>query len=239
MTWLRRALLALGALGLAFAFGFAGAWYLGGGSDAAREGSQGLAGGLERPPGGAFLLSDHEGRAVDSSALGQQHLLLYFGYTQCNDACPVAMQAITEALSQLGPAELAQLAPLFVTIDPAIDSSPELARYLENFHPAFRGLTGEAEAIAAAASAYQVGFEREAREDEAGLRVIDHGTSIYLMAPDGSFLRKFDYRVAPDRLVEVLRTYLAGLPGRESRLEALPRPRFTKAKPPRISAVPA
>lgn len=212
MRRLRQAVLVVAAVALAFAFGLAGSWYFGAGSDGSREGSQGLAGGLasglERPPGGAFLLSDHQGRAVDSRALEHLHLLLYFGYTQCNDACPIAMQTMSEALAGLGVEERAGLAPLFVTIDPALDSGPQLARYLESFHPSFRGLTGEAEAIAAAAAAYQVGFERTARQDESGLRLIDHGTSIYLMAPDGGFLRKFDYRVTPQRLVEVLRSYL-------------------------------
>ncbi|GAB5467313.1 MAG: hypothetical protein Kilf2KO_03430 [Rhodospirillales bacterium] len=198
---------------LAFLFGLAGSWYLTQPDGGPREGSHGvgnsLAGGLESPPGGAFVLSDHEGKLVDSSALGERHLLLYFGYTQCNEACPVALWAMGQALEQLTPAEVARLAPLFVTIDPALDSGPALAAYLEGFHPALRGLTGEAEAIAAAAAAYKVGYDREAQQDEEGFRVIDHGTSLYLMAPDGDFLRQFDYRVEPDRLAEVLRRYLA------------------------------
>ncbi len=198
-----------GLLLLAGLIGMAAAWYLQADSRHAREGSQGLAGGLERPPGGPFVLSDHEGRPVDSGALGERFLLLYFGYTQCNDACPVAMAAMSEALAALPDGEAARLAPLFVTIDPLLDTGPDLSRYLESFHPAFRGLTGEAEAIAAAAAAYRVAYDPEAREDEDGLRLIDHGTSIYFMAPDGSFLRQFDYRVAPERLAEVLRGYLA------------------------------
>ncbi len=198
-----------GAVVLAALMGLAGAWYLESDSRHASEGSQGLAGGLERPPGGPFVLSDQEGRLVDSQALGERFLLLYFGYTQCSDACPIAMAAMSESLESLPDDQAARLAPLFVTIDPLLDTGPELARYLESFHPAFRGLTGEAEAIAAAAAAYRVAYDPQAREDETGLRVIDHGTSIYLMAPDGSFLRQFDYRVAPDRLAEVLRGYLA------------------------------
>ncbi len=208
MRRFRLALVVLAAMGLAFAFGMAGAWYLGGGGQQAREGSQGLAGGLERAPGGAFLLNDQFGQAVDSTALGERHLLLYFGYTQCNEACPLAMRTISEALRRLSAEQLAGLAPLFVTIDPEVDTADELARYLQNFHPAFRGLTGVAEAIAAAAAAYQVAFDRVAREDESGLRTIDHGSSLYLMAPDGAFLRKLDYRVTPERLAGVLRGYL-------------------------------
>ncbi len=210
MRRLRQALLLLGALALAFAFGLAGAWYLGGGSREAGEGSQGLAGGLERAPGGAFLLSDQDGLAVDSTDLGGRYLLIYFGYTQCNDACPIAMQAMSEAVGLLEEAEASRLQPLFVTIDPEVDQGPQIARYLESFHPAFRGLTGEAEAIAAAAAAYRVPYDRAAREDASGLRVLDHGTAIYLMAPDGSYLRKFDYRVSPERLAEVFRAYLGG-----------------------------
>ncbi|MEO1192469.1 MAG: SCO family protein [Pseudomonadota bacterium] len=202
--------LAAGAalLVLAFAFGLAGAWYAGQLGGTAREGSHGLAGGLERPPGGGFVLSDHTGKLVDSSAMGERHLLLYFGYTQCNEACPIALWAMSEAVSRLSPEEAERVAPLFITIDPLLDNGPALAAYLEGFHPALRGLTGEADAIASAAAAYRVAYDETAQIDEEGFRVIEHGTALYLMAPDGDFLRQFDYRVTPERLAEVLKVYL-------------------------------
>jgi len=209
MGRLRLAAAILGALGLAFLFGLAGAWYLGNGADGSGEGSQNLAGGLERPPGGRFVLSDQEGRPVDSAALGDRYLVLYFGYSQCSDACPVAMAGISGALDRLGPAELSRVAPLFVTIDPLVDQAPQLAAYLEGFHPALRALTGEAEQVAEAAAAFRVGYDPEAAESESGLRIIEHGTFIYLMGPDGAFLRRFDYDVASERLAEVLRGYLS------------------------------
>lgn len=213
MHRVRQAGLLLGALALAFLFGLAGAWYLGRGDAPPGEGSQGIAGGLERPPGGSFLLTDQEGRAVDSADLGGRYLLIYFGYSQCSDACPVALSAIAAALDCLSAAELARLVPLFVTLDPAADDAAQLADTIEAYHPAFRGLTGEADAVARAAAAYRVGYEREARRGDAGERLIEHSSLIYLMAPDGAFLRQFDYRVDPARLAEVLRGYLAAPEG--------------------------
>lgn len=206
--WRLAGLVSVG-IAAAFLFGLAGAWYLGGDSHQRREGSQGLAGGLERPPGGAFALSDQEGRPVASADLAGRYLLVYFGYSQCSDACPLAMAAMSGAVARLPAEQVARLAPLLVTLDPLVDDGEQLSRYLENFHPAFRALRGEAEEVAAAAAAFRVAYDPEAREDALGRRVIDHGASIYLMGPDGAFLRQFDYRVDPDRLAEVLSGYLA------------------------------
>ena len=53
-------------------------------------------------------------------------MLVYFGYTNCPDECPLTLQKMATALEKLGP--LAdKVAPLFITVDPARDTPARLA----------------------------------------------------------------------------------------------------------------
>ncbi len=105
--------------------------------------------------GGPFQLTDDHGRPVTDADYRGRWMLVYFGYTNCPDACPLTLQKLTAALKDLGP--LAErLAPVSITVDPARDTPRQLANYLENFDTRIVGLTGSSQRIAAVAKAYRV-----------------------------------------------------------------------------------
>jgi protein SCO1 len=83
-------------------------------------------------------LIDHKGRHVTDAAYRGRWMLVFFGYTDCPDECPVTLQKMANALNSLGP--LAdRIAPLFITVDPVRDTPARLAGYLTNFGPASSG----------------------------------------------------------------------------------------------------
>jgi len=103
--------------------------------------------------GGPFHLVDDKGHTVTDADYRGRWMLVFFGYTNCPDECPLTLQKMAAALGKLGP--LAdKVAPLFVTVDPARDTPARLASYLENFDARIVGLTGTDEQIASAAKAY-------------------------------------------------------------------------------------
>ena len=53
--------------------------------------------------GGPFDLIDHKGRAVTDAAYRGRWMLVFFGYTECPDECPVTLQKMAGALKSLGP----------------------------------------------------------------------------------------------------------------------------------------
>ncbi|OZB40504.1 MAG: hypothetical protein B7X48_04915 [Acidiphilium sp. 34-60-192] len=55
--------------------------------------------------------------------------LVYFGYTNCPDICPLTVADIVKIIGSLGP-DGAKLRFLFVTVDPERDTAPILAKYL-------------------------------------------------------------------------------------------------------------
>ena len=91
--------------------------------------------------GGPFSLIDQDGRALSSADFRGTTMLIYFGYTNCADACPLdtqAMSIVVDALDRRGIA----VAPLFITVDPARDTPGRLKEFLAPFGSRIIGLTG-------------------------------------------------------------------------------------------------
>lgn len=74
------------------------------------------------------------GGTTTLATLQRGHLMLvYFGYTHCPDVCPTTMADVGIALRQL-PAQIQQATQVvFVTSDPARDTTPVMRAWLANF----------------------------------------------------------------------------------------------------------
>jgi cytochrome oxidase Cu insertion factor (SCO1/SenC/PrrC family) len=156
--------------------------------------------------GGPFRLTDDKGHEASNADYRGRWMLVYFGYSDCPDDCPLTLQKMSVALKQLGP--LAdRLAPLFVTVDPARDTPARLARYLGNFDPRITGLTGSDAQIAAAAKAYRV-YYAPAEHEKSGTDLVGHSTFLYLMDPAGKFAALLPSDIDADKLAATLRAKL-------------------------------
>src|SRR5690349_22498817 len=67
--------------------------------------------------------------------------LLFFGYTNCPDVCPLHMSNIGAALKKMPPNVADQVKLVFVTTDPARDGGGALRSCLHHFDNRFIGLT--------------------------------------------------------------------------------------------------
>ena len=154
-------------------------------------------------PGGPFTLVDHTGRTVTDLDFRGKFMLITFGYISCPDICPTIMGRISVALDLLGE-RTRDLQPVFVTLDPERDGPERLASYVNFFHPAFIGLTGNQDQIAAAADRYLVHFEKVyetgTETDPDAYYSVDHSAFIYLIGPDGNYLDVFAHRARPEDL---------------------------------------
>src|SRR5262249_46676527 len=98
----------------------------GGTTSASAEDTLSVSGGVST--GGPFELTDEKGHRVTDTDYRGRWMLVFFGYTNCPDECPLTLQRMAAALKDLGP--LAEkIAPLFVTVDPARDTPGALANY--------------------------------------------------------------------------------------------------------------
>jgi protein SCO1/2 len=156
--------------------------------------------------GGPFHLTDDKGHAVTDADYHGRWMLIFFGYINCPDECPLTLQKMAAALGKLGPSA-DKMAPLFITVDPARDTPARLASYLENFDARIIGLTGSDAQIAEAAKVYRV-YYSPARHEESGADLVDHSTFLYLMNPAGKFDTLLPSDVDADKLAATLRTKL-------------------------------
>ena len=134
--------------------------------------------------GGPFALTAGDGRAVTDQSFRGRYVLLYFGYTSCQDVCPVTLSALAGALDTLGP-QAARVQPLFVTVDPERDTPDVVRRYVEAFTPRLVGLTGTPGQIRQMEQSYRV--TSTIHPGMPGYTV-DHSSVLYLLGPDGRYL---------------------------------------------------
>ena len=148
------------------------------------------------PIGGPFTLTDDKGHAVTDADYRGRWMLVFFGYTNCPDECPLTLQKMAAALNALGP--LADgIAPLFMTVVPGRDTPGRLVEYLGNLDSRIVGLTGSDEQIAAATRAYRV-YYAPAEHEQSGADIVSHSTFLYLMNPSGKLDALFPQDISDD-----------------------------------------
>jgi protein SCO1/2 len=174
-VYLALAVLALVALGVA-------AYSLG----VLVRGAPGLHGTELEPPAaiGDVTLEAASGDAVRLADYGGRYLLLFFGYANCPDVCPLTMARLGSIYRALGEPEGLQVA--MVTVDPARDTPALIDAYAKRFHPEFDGLGGSPEQIAAAAERFYVGY----RDDGQGETI--HSSQVLLMDRGSRFWRVYN-----------------------------------------------
>ncbi|MCB2046587.1 MAG: SCO family protein [Novosphingobium sp.] len=140
----------------------------------------------------SFALPDAEGLQRTSQDFVGKHLLVFFGFTNCPDVCPTTLAEVAQVMDKLGD-DAALVQPLFISIDPERDRRLGLAEFTAAFHPSIIGLAGDDAQTRAAADSFRIYF---AREDDAAAPdgyTMSHSPALYLIGPEGDWLRQFTY----------------------------------------------
>jgi cytochrome oxidase Cu insertion factor (SCO1/SenC/PrrC family) len=141
--------------------------------------------------GGPFTMTDQDGRRVSEKDFLGKFMLVFFGYTYCPDVCPTELHVMSAAVAQLGKAA-DTIRLVFVTVDPERDTPEVVKSYVENFAGDMIGLTGSPEDVAAIAKAYRVYYQKTPIAGSTDY-MMDHSSIVYLMGPDGKFVKHFTY----------------------------------------------
>jgi protein SCO1 len=133
----------------------------------------------------AFNMMDaNTGKPATQAAFKGKFTLLYFGYTQCPDVCPLTLQRVAQVFDKLGK-DAQHFRFLFVTVDPHRDTAPVLKQYTEAFSPLFIGLRGDDNAIARLARRYRIAYSVTPATKSHPYEVT-HSSAIYIFTPDGA-----------------------------------------------------
>jgi protein SCO1 len=129
---------------------------------------------LQGSDGKQVSLRDHLGKVV----------ILEFGYTFCEEVCPVTLARLTEVYKKLGSAAH-DVQLIYVTVDPERDSPERLREHLTAFNPAFLGATGAPGDLKAVQTAYGVVAKQVVSPNQALKYAVDHSSSLYLIDRQG------------------------------------------------------
>lgn len=154
-----------------------------------------------------FTLVDQHGQPF---RLGEQRgkvVLLFFGYTQCPDVCPITLSVWQQVETALGE-QAARVRFAFVTVDPERDTPERLALHLGAFSPNFVGLTGSAAELEAVYAAYGVVHEKEMLPGSAAEYTVAHTASAFVIDPDGRWRLRETYGTTAEEIVHDVRVLL-------------------------------
>lgn len=161
--------------------------------------------------GGTFEMTDQDGRRVSDKDFLGKYTLYYFGYTYCPDVCPAELQVVSAALNEV-PNAADTFKVAFVSIDPARDTPQVMKDYVQNFWPGTVGLTGSDEDVRQMAGKFRVYYNKvtDGKNASTDDYLMDHSSIVYLMGPDGKFIRHFAYGTPADEIADALKAVTKG-----------------------------
>jgi protein SCO1/2 len=154
-----------------------------------------------------FNLSGDSG-LVRLSDLRGKLVVIYFGYTFCPDICPATLSKINKALERLGK-DADQVSVVMVTVDPERDTAEKLGAYVRRFNPAFIGLSGSADQIAAVAKEFGIFYEKKEVSTSAKY-LVDHTASVLVLDGEGRISLIWPYEIEVADMASDLRVMLKG-----------------------------
>lgn len=158
------------------------------------------------PIGGPFNLVNTQGDVVSEQDLLGHYTMLFFGFTYCPDICPTTLALAANAYDALPAKKQNKLNVTMVSVDPKRDTLEHLYNYVTAYHPDFSGWTGSKEQIDDMVKAYLVYYTIMPPADatQPNDYLVNHSGYLYLMGPDGSYIKHFPHEISADELATQL-----------------------------------
>lgn len=112
--------------------------------------------------------------------------LLFFGFTNCPDICPVHAANVAAVYRTLSWEDRQRTQFVFVTTDPDRDTLPAIRAWLDRFDPSFIGLRGPTEAVDSVLATLLAAPTVLTEPDSAGNYEVMHYAGVYVIEPDDS-----------------------------------------------------
>ena len=157
-----------------------------------------------------FTLTDHNGQSRSLSDFKGKAVVLFFGYTQCPDVCPTSMAELAE-IKRLLASDGDKLQGVFVTVDPARDTTELLKAYMTNFDPSFVAFTPTPEQLSVVAKDYKIYYKRVEGQTPTSYSM-DHSAGSYVYDTQGHLRLYSRYGMGAKLLAQDIQTLLKTTP---------------------------
>ena len=157
-----------------------------------------------------FTLTDHNGQSRSLSDFKGKVVVLFFGYTQCPDVCPTSMTELAEVKRLLG-ADADKLQGVFVTVDPARDTTELLKAYMGNFDPTFLAFVPTADELPVVAKQFKIYYKKVEGQTPTSY-TMDHSAGSYVYDTQGNLRLYSRYGSGAQVLAQDIQTLLKTTP---------------------------
>ena len=144
-------------------------------------------------------MADQNGSLFQLSAMKGKVTLVFFGFTNCVDECPLTMAHIKQALGIVGEGAK-DVQVVLVSTDPARDTPQALYDFLNKFDPSYVGIPGTVDQLTKVWEGY-------------GVVVLDggetHSSFTYVIDKAGNLRLRFGPETAPEDIASDLKILLA------------------------------
>ncbi len=132
-----------------------------------------------------FHLLDGKGQDFDPEHLKNHWSLVFFGYMNCPDVCPLTLNIMRQVWQRLRErkANMERLQLFFVSVDPERDHLQQLQEYVSYFDPSFIGVTGEANEIDKFTNQAGILYGFEDADEDTDNYTVNHSVQILLIDP--------------------------------------------------------
>ena len=154
-----------------------------------------------------FDLPDFDGKPRTLADFKGKLAVVFFGYTQCPDACPTTMAELSGILKTLGP-DASKVQVVFVSVDPSRDTPALLKNYVTNFRPDFIALRGDEAQTRQVITDFKLIVQKVPGKTPDSY-TIDHTAGTYIFDPQGHVRLFAPQSLDPAMLTEDLKALLA------------------------------
>ena len=130
-----------------------------------------------------FALPDQNGKTRSIKDFAGKAVVVFFGFTQCPDVCPTALQEMAQAKLLLG-ADGTKLQGIFITVDPERDTPELLKAYMANFGPDFVALRPTAEQLPKVTKDFKIYYKKVEGKTPTSY-TMDHSAGSFTFDPKG------------------------------------------------------
>jgi len=176
-----------------------------------------------------YSLMDMNGQPLTQDSFPGKYKVVFFGFTSCQDECPIAMHNMAEALAKLGP-DASKIQMIFISVDPKRDTLQVIKKWLGNFDARIIGATGTDAQVKQAEDSFRAyaneGSDSDTNEDAPAATnalapaghhqddggsdgdEVNHSDNIYLLSPQNGLLNVFNGDIDGASLASEIQTVL-------------------------------
>ena len=147
-------------------------------------------------------LIDRRGDTYRLSELTGEPAMVFFGFTNCPDVCPMAMQKLKQFKQATGDA--LNVTVVLISVDGERDTPERMDAFLARYSDDFIGLTGKPTVVKSIAKQFSAAFFKENAGNGEQEYSVSHSRQVFLLDRGGRLRAEF-YDASVDAMVGVVR----------------------------------